>query len=48
MAVKDAAFQAYIALYGKSLVNDNLLPLLGYNEERLANIKTRHALYEIS
>ena len=48
MAVKDAAFQAYIALYGKGLVNDNLLPLLGYDEERPADVETRQALCEVS
>lgn len=48
MARKDAAFQAYVALYGKGLVNDNLLPLLGYDEERPADVETRQALCEAS
>ena len=48
MAVKDAAFQAYIALHGKGLVNDNLLPLLGYDEEIPADVETRQALCEVS
>jgi dsRNA-specific ribonuclease len=30
-AIKDAAFQAYLALYRARLVNDNLLPLLRYD-----------------
>jgi dsRNA-specific ribonuclease len=48
MAVKDAAFQAYIALYAKGLVNDNLLPLLGYDEERPADVETRQAFCDVS
>jgi dsRNA-specific ribonuclease len=31
-AIKDAAFQAYVALYHAGLVNDNLLPLLKRDE----------------
>ena len=31
-AMKDAAFEAYIALYNVGLVNDNLLPLLRHDE----------------
>ncbi|KAI9802439.1 MAG: hypothetical protein M1825_002823 [Sarcosagium campestre] len=48
MAVKDAAFQAYIALHRKGLVNDNLLPLLGYDEEMLVTFETRDAFKEVS
>lgn len=49
MAKKDAAFQAYVALYKKGLVNDNLLPLLlGKDEEVVAGIETRAALEEVS
>ena len=48
MAVKDTAFQAYIALHRKGLVNDNLLPLLGYDEDVPADVETRQALYEVS
>ena len=32
MAAKDAAFQAYVALYKAGLLNDNLLPLLPRDE----------------
>jgi hypothetical protein len=31
-AIKDAAFEAYVALYKAGLVNDNLLPLLRHDE----------------
>lgn len=48
MAKKDAAFQAYVALYKKGLVNENLLPLLGRDEEMEINIETRAALEEVS
>lgn len=42
MAAIDAAFHAYVALYEKALLNDNLLPLMGeeavpvFVESRLA------------
>lgn len=49
MAKKDAAFQAYVALYKKGLVNENLLPLLlGKDEEVMADIETRASLEEVS
>ncbi|OBT69887.1 hypothetical protein VE03_00456 [Pseudogymnoascus sp. 23342-1-I1] len=49
MAKKDAAFQAYVALYQKGLVNENLLPLLlGKDEDAVAGIETRAALEEVS
>lgn len=48
MAKKDAAFQAYVALYKKGLVNENLLPLLpGKDEEVMADIETRVSLEEV-
>jgi hypothetical protein len=40
MAKKDAAFQCYITLYKKSLVNDNLLLLLRELEECLTRVET--------
>jgi hypothetical protein len=39
--MKDAAFHAYVALYGKGVVNDNLLPLLGSDEETPVGVETR-------
>lgn len=49
MAKKDAAFQAYVALYKKGLVNDNLLPLLlGKDEEVMPDIETRASVEEVS
>ncbi|KAL5345606.1 Dicer-like protein 2 [Pseudogymnoascus australis] len=49
MAKKDAAFQAYVALYKKGLVNENLLPLLlRKDEEVMADIETRASLEEVS
>lgn len=49
MAKKDAAFQAYVALYKKGLVNDNLLPLLlGKDEGVLGDIETRASVEEVS
>jgi dsRNA-specific ribonuclease len=48
MATKDAAYQAYVALYHKGLVNDNLLPLLGQEDEMGVEIETRCALEEVS
>ncbi|MCJ1246310.1 Dicer-like protein 2 [Trapelia coarctata] len=35
LAKQDAAFEAYVALYRAGLVNDNLLPLVAYDEEAL-------------
>ncbi|OBT88022.1 hypothetical protein VE02_02895 [Pseudogymnoascus sp. 03VT05] len=49
MAKKDAAFQAYVALYKKGLINDNLLPLLlGKEEDVMADIETRASVEEVS
>ncbi|KFY33349.1 hypothetical protein V494_07693 [Pseudogymnoascus sp. VKM F-4513 (FW-928)] len=49
MAKKDAAFQAYVALHKKGLVNDNLLPLLLEKDpEAIADIETRAAVEEVS
>ncbi|KFY55313.1 hypothetical protein V497_07052 [Pseudogymnoascus sp. VKM F-4516 (FW-969)] len=49
MAKKDAAFQAYVALYMKGLVNDNLLPLLLTKDEGIvADIETRASFEEVS
>jgi dsRNA-specific ribonuclease len=49
MAKKDAAFQAYVALYLKGLVNDNLLPLLLTKDEGIvADIETRASFEEVS
>jgi hypothetical protein len=40
-AIKDTAFEAYLALYKAGLVNDNMLPLLrhGIDEEELTSTK---------
>lgn len=35
MAKRDAAFEAYIALYHAGLISDNLLPLRGYGDEAI-------------
>jgi len=47
-AIKDAAFEAYVALFKAGLVNDNLLPLLGYdaatNELRASPLETRASI----
>ncbi|KFZ01525.1 hypothetical protein V501_09951 [Pseudogymnoascus sp. VKM F-4519 (FW-2642)] len=49
MAKKDAAFQAYVALYNKGLINDNLLPLLlGKDEDVTPDIETRTSVEEVS
>lgn len=49
MAKKDAAFQAYVALYKKGLINENLLPLLLEKDGNMvANIETRASLEEVS
>ncbi|OBT77825.1 hypothetical protein VF21_03238 [Pseudogymnoascus sp. 05NY08] len=49
MAKKDAAFRAYVALYKKGLINDNLLPLLlGKEEDVMADIETRASVEEVS
>lgn len=49
MAKKDAAFQAYVALYKEGLVNDNLLPLLlGKDEGVMVDIETRASVEDVS
>jgi hypothetical protein len=48
MATKDAAFHAYVALYGKGLVNDNLLPLLGHDDEMPVDVETRDAFEDVA
>ncbi|KAI9750626.1 MAG: hypothetical protein M1835_001365 [Candelina submexicana] len=49
-AKKDAAFQAYMALYQAGLINDHLLPLLGYGEDEqkaIAAVEQRPALMNV-
>ena len=44
-AKRDAAFEAYLALYNAGLVNDHLLPLIGYEEtQALAAVEQRESL----
>ena len=43
-ATKDAAFQAYVALYHAGLVNDNLLP---FKPDQLPGIETRAPIAEV-
>ena len=44
-AKRDAAFEAYVALYHAGLVNDHLLPLIGYEEaQALAAVEQRESL----
>lgn len=44
-AKRDAAFEAYVALYNAGLVNDHLLPLIGYEEaQALAAVEQRESL----
>lgn len=51
-AIKDAAFEAYIALYKAGLVNDNLLPLLRrdevVNEMMTTAVETRASLMDVN
>lgn len=51
-AIKDAAYEAYLALYRAGLVNDNLLPLLRHDPllEELTNsvIESRPSLVAVS
>lgn len=47
MAANDAAFHAYVALYEKGLVNDNLLPLMG-EEAVPVFVETRLAVDDVS
>ncbi|CZR52993.1 related to Dcl-2 dicer RNA helicase/RNAseIII CAF [Phialocephala subalpina] len=50
-AIKDAAFEAYIALYRVGLVNDNLLPLLRHDaiidELRTSAVETRASIVSV-
>lgn len=41
LAKRDAAFEAYIALYHAGLVSDNLLPLRGHGDEDIAEAQSR-------
>lgn len=41
LAKRDAAFEAYIALYHAGLVSDNLLPLRGRDDDDLAEAQSR-------
>ena len=43
-ATKDAAFHAYVALYGAGLVNDHLLP---FEAEQIPGIETRAAIEQV-
>lgn len=43
-ATKDAAFQAYVALYKAGLVNDNLLP---YKLEEIVTVETRAPIVDV-
>ena len=44
-AKRDAAFEAYVALYNAGLVNDHLLPLMGCEEaQALATVEQRESL----
>ncbi|EHL00290.1 putative Dicer-like protein 2 [Glarea lozoyensis 74030] len=51
-AIKDAAFEAYLALYRAGLVNENLLPLLRHGvdvtELTSTKIETRASLMEVN
>ncbi|RFU29631.1 hypothetical protein B7463_g6698, partial [Scytalidium lignicola] len=51
MAMRDAAFHAYVALYKKGLLNDHLLPAMSRGEaemELMGSLETRDAIINVT